>query len=129
MEKEEEILAEYINGTKTGDDNKLRATIGNLNAKVTKGLIEAMVQLRSEIANSAHNLHTGLSFFTDKISKTMSDEVSALNNGIAQQVENLIHSNERLSRSNEQYAKWMKWLTIGLVATSVAQVIVALIKS
>jgi hypothetical protein len=129
MEKEEEILDKYIKGITTGEDNKLRATVGSLNAKVTKGLIETIIQLKSEIANSASNLHTGLSFFTDKLSKTMSDEVSALNHGIAQQVENLIASNERLSKSNEQYAKWMKWLTIGLVATSVAQVIVAFIKS
>lgn len=129
MEKEEEILEKYIKGQTHGEDNKLRATIGSLNAKVTTELVKTIVQLKSEIANSTHNLHTGLSFFTDKLTRTMSDEVSALNQGIARQIENMIRSNERLSRSNERYAKWMKWLTIGLVATSVAQVIVAWIKT
>ena len=100
----EQILDTYISGTQTGEDNKLRATIGKLSAERSKELSDTILVLQKQIPVSISDLRSTISNNADKI----------------------IQSNEKLSRSNENYAKWMKWLTFGLFAVGIAQVIVSL---
>lgn len=42
-------------------------------------------------------------------------------------IDELIKSNERLSTSNDRYARAMNWLTLGLLAVAVVQAIVAVL--
>ena len=102
----EQILNTYISGAQTGEDNKLRASIGKLSADRSKELANAILTLQKQIPMSISELRGTISNNADKI----------------------IQSNERLSKSNESYAKWMKWLTFGLFAVCIAQVIVSFIK-
>ena len=95
----EEILKSYIKGTASGEDNKLRATIGKLTADRNKDLADSIKGLNQQMAVTILNLQHTISENADK----------------------MIISNERLSKTNEKYAKWMKWLTFGLVLVSFLQ--------
>ncbi len=125
MEKEEQILDTYIQGRQSGEDNKLRAAIGSLNARRTKELSDSITVLKSTINSSIHNLIISIHNQGDNLNKSLEQQVSNLNSGIAQQVDNLIKSNMELGASNEKYAYWMKWLTFGMLITSVAGLIIA----
>lgn len=102
----EQILNTYISGDQTGEDNKLRATVGKLSAERSKELTNAISTLQKQIPVSISDLRSTISNNADKI----------------------IQSNEKLSRSNENYAKWMKWLTFGLFAVGITQAIISLWK-
>lgn len=125
MEKEEKILDTYIQGKQSGEDNKLRAAIGSLNAKRTKELSDSITVLKSTIDSSIHNLIISIHHQGDSLNRSLEQQVSNLNSCMAQQVDNLIESNMKLGASNEKYAYWMKWLTFGLLITSVAGVLIA----
>lgn len=101
----EEILQSYIDGRQNGEDNKLRAAVGKLAADRSKELTDAIRLLHQQVPIT----------------------ISELRATIRQSADAMIASNERLSRSNEAYSKWIKWLTVGLVLVGVAQVIVAFI--
>jgi len=101
--KPEQILEEYIKGTKTGADNQLRASIGKLTADRTKELTNAIQALHQQFPIT----------------------ISELRQTISRNTDNLIKSNEKLSKSNEAYAQWIKWLTFALVAVGIASVVVA----
>ena len=103
----EQILQAYIEGKVHGEDNKLQAAIGKLNADRSRELGNVMLGLSKQIYESIFELKKVISDNADKI----------------------IESNTKLSISNEKYAKWMKWLTIGLVTVGIAQVLVALVKN
>ena len=102
----EEILKSYIEGRETGEDNKLRAAIGKLSADRSQELTNVLKALHQQIPMTVSELRSTISRNTDK----------------------MIESNERLSKSNEAYAKWMKWLTFGLLAIGLAQVVISFFK-
>ena len=102
----EQILNTYISGTQTGEDNKLRAAVGKLSAERSKELTNAISTLQKQIPASINDLRSTISNNADKI----------------------IQSNEKLSRSNESHAKWMKWLTFGLFTVGIVQVVISLKK-
>ncbi len=77
-------------------------------------------KLNSSINFSFQNLHLGITSSTDRLSKVIDQEILMLSRSIETQAQSLIRSNERLSRSNESNARWMKWLTAGLVVTGLA---------
>lgn len=102
----EEILKSYIDGRQTGEDNKLHSVIGKLSADRSTELAGAIKGLHQQIPITISELRQTISSNTDKV----------------------IESNERLSKSNEDYAKWMKWLTFGLVAVGILQIIITYLK-
>jgi len=102
----EEIISGYIERRQTGEDNLLRAAVGKLTADRTK-----------ELAQSIQSLHHQIPL-----------TVSELRETISRNADKMIASNERLSISNEYYAKWMKWLTGALVFVGFVQVVITIIK-
>ena len=102
----ETILQDYINDRETGQDNKLKAAIGKLTADRMQELSQSIQTLKNQIPLSVLDLRQTISQNTDK----------------------MIASNEKLSESNEYYAKWMKWLTFGLVITSIVQILIIIFK-
>ena len=100
----EEILNNYIEQKETGSDNMLRAAIGKLTADRSKELAQSIQSLHQQIPITISELRETISRNTNKI----------------------ILSNERLSKSNENYAEWMKWLTFALVFVGVVQVIISI---
>jgi hypothetical protein len=123
MDKEQEILEGYIRGTHHGEDNKLRAAVGSLNAKKATELTEVLSRLNRDIGSMVSNLMINNTSNAEKLTRGIEDQINNLNGGIERQVDNLITSNERLSRSNEKYAQAMKWLTAGLLIIGVLQLI------
>lgn len=101
----ESILKGYIEGSITGQDNQLKAAIGQLTADRTRELTKSLQTLQQQFPATICDLRETISNNTEKI----------------------IISNKLLSKSNDSYARWMKWLTFGLVLTGLAQVIVALL--
>jgi len=106
MDDLEAILNDYIKGNRTGEDNMLKAAAALLEANRTKELSHSLQMLHQQIPIFIKDLKQGISNNTDK----------------------MVASNEKLQESNEDYAKWMKRLTFALVFVGVAQVVVALIK-
>jgi len=107
----EEIIKGYMDGTIASvgpaKENQLQAAIGKLSADRSKELTDAIRNLHHQIPITISELRETIRTNSDK----------------------MIASNERLSDSNESYAKWMKWLTIGLVLVGATQVIVSVIYS
>ncbi len=112
MEKEEEILEGYIKGTKHGEDNKLRATVGSLGSKRSKELSDSINTLKNTISHSVSNLIINNTHNAGELKRGIDEQVQNLNQGIARQAENIISSNERLSESNESNAQKTHKFTI-----------------
>ena len=98
---------DLINWSNPGNQDKINIALGLLSAEKTEKLTEAITTLQKQIPQSICELRGTISNNTDKI----------------------IESNKTLSTSNEKYAKAMKWLTCGLVAVGVLQVIIQMIKN
>lgn len=95
----EQIIQSYISGNETGADNRLKAAVGDLSARKSEELTKVLGLLKLQISLSSSDLKDALSLG----------------------VNDIIESNERLSRSNESYTKWIKWLTFGLVIVGLLQ--------
>ncbi len=95
----EEIIKEYIEQRKTGEDNQLRAAVGRLTADRSKELGDSIRGLNIAVPTAIYTLEKAI-------------------NASAKE---MINSNERLSQSNEKYSKAMKWLTAALFAAALVQ--------
>jgi hypothetical protein len=104
--KAEEIVSGYLVGTKTGEDNLLKAALGVLETDSSRNLTAAVAVLHHQIPVS----------------------VSELRQALGDGVNKLISSNESLARSNEKYAKQMWRLTLGLLVVGIPAAAEALIK-
>lgn len=102
----EEIIKTYTHGGMTGEDNKLRAAVGQLTADRTKELSESISAFHQQLPATITELRTTITENTNKI----------------------IDSNKKISSSNQEHAKWMKWLTAALVFTGIAQLAIAFLK-
>lgn len=117
---EEEILDGYINGTKHGQDNKLRATIGSISAKRSKELSNSIKDLESHLGLSIKNLLVNLTYNVENINNCLSKQVEVLNQGIRKETDKLITSNEILSKSNEKNAeKTHKFTKVNILLTAI----------
>lgn len=125
-EKEEEILEKYIKGTETGEDNKLRATIGSLTAKKTEELTESINAFPNAIRLEFYNLMINLGSHTDKLARNFSENMMGLSYNIETQVDKIIESNKQLEQSNvknsektNRFTKVNIWLTVIIAFTGV----------
>jgi len=104
-DEDEEILKLYVKGGITGEDNRLRATIGNLTAKRSEQLTKSITALAKTITSEFFNLMTNLGSHTQKLTGTLTNDLDGLNRGIENQVEKLIRSNEELGKINLENSK------------------------
>ena len=95
----EEILQEYIQHRRTGEDNQLRAAIGLLTADRTRELGDAIKGLNMGVPTAIYSLQKAI-------------DTSAVE---------MISSNEKLGKSNEKYSTAMKWLTTALFIAALVQ--------
>lgn len=102
----EDILKEYIEGRQTGEDNKLRAAVGQLGANRSKELADAVLLLQNQLPMTIQELRQTIGGSVDRI----------------------IESNENLSKSNESHTSWIKWLTLALVLVGIAQIVVSILQ-
>jgi len=65
---------------------------------------------------------------TAQINKTRVYADIYITKNLRSAVDDLIKSNERLSASNDRYARAMNWLTFGLLAVAVLQTIAAILQ-
>ena len=65
---------------------------------------------------------------TSQINKTRIYADIYITKNLRSAIDELIKSNERLSTSNDKYAKAMNWLTFGILAVAVVQVLTAFFK-
>ncbi len=99
-------VSDIKNWVNPGNHDKVNIALGLLNAEKTTELTNAISNLRAQIPITISELRSTISQNTDKI----------------------ITSNEKLGKSNENYALWIKWLTLALVLVGVVQVLVVVFK-
>jgi hypothetical protein len=106
MNTAEKIIEDYISGEISGQNQKMHAAVGKINAESNKDLKDAVLVLAKQIPIS----------------------ISELRNTITINVDKLIKSNEDLSKSNTTHARSMNLLTGALVILALIEVIMELYK-
>lgn len=109
IELAKKIVSDHMTGNQQSN-LKLEAASAHLSETATR-----------ELTASVQFLHSGLSDMVNGIRQSLQDHSDCL----AQQVNNIITSNESLAESNKGYSKAMNLLTAALVIVGILQVIAA----
>lgn len=113
MENEEQIIEEYILGQKSGEDNKLRAAIGNLNANRTRELSDSIDKFQNQLFISTNDLNAGIRAGVD-------DLTNVFHRSLLETKDQLQYLNKNLSNFNNQSSKLQFWLILWTAVIALA---------
>ena len=125
----EEVLKKHIEGKQAVEEGKLFAAASLVSANKTKELVDASMLLAKTTQASAELLAKTTQASAEQLGKSNETSAELLAKTTQTSAELLAKTTEdsdvRRNKTSEIAVRWMKWLTIVLVALGVVQIAIA----